>query len=486
MASFWVGKDKWTGKLLVHRWDTTSVDVEIPEPEEPEIPKVRFEYTGDYTIDTDMSNEYDFYTLTSSGILTLGSTAQVWACGGGASGHSGSFEGIYAWAGAGGGGGYCEEIELSPDKYIITVGIGGEGDDAQRNGKATTINTLNNVSVLSVEGGTNIHPKGGNGGSGGSAAGRLVWEAESYETWESNGKGAGKTTYPFASINFGYRYPLCAGGGSGSGELLNPQGAYSLGMSGGWGNPERYGSNGSDGNNTYDHSRNYGYGGYYGGGDGGKTGSSNPKGNDGYAYGSAGGGAGTVAYTNADGTISSITTSSGGNGYQGVVMLLIPKEKEEEDPSNYNNLITKKSLMDGNDNPNTVNAEYTNYNNAQNGYAIKFNIKNNIHPAFYFYKDERFYPFDSDYSLSFKVSSDTSCKVRFLNFALDINQGTTYIDNLYLTTYFLESLDELYFTVQNDGLISENANIYIYDIKLEEGTNSTEWCPSKYDKEDFA
>lgn len=266
-----------------------------------------FKYTGAYTASTVTigSTNYDLYTLTSTGVLTLPKEGQVWACGGGGGGANGYITASKKYAGGGGGGGYVlEATALQKGKYNIVIGAGGAGSSS---GGTTSIGAYS-----ANGGGSKTTVTSYDGGSGGSGGGQSVYKDGAGNSDGVPGTGAGVSTYPFGITNLKAH---CAGGGGGSVYGLN-------GTDGG--------TNGSDGKTTYSGvsaSPSYifygGVGGEYGGGTGGAGYSSTKYATDGSPatfYGSGGGGAG-LAGTGS----SNYTKYSGGSGYQGVAYILIQK-----------------------------------------------------------------------------------------------------------------------------------------------------------------
>ena len=265
------------------------------------------QYTGNYTVSTITigSTNYDLYTLTSTGVLTLPKEGQVWACGGGGGGANGYISSSKRYAGGGGGGGYVlEATTLQKGKYNIVIGAGGAGSSS---GGTTSIGAYS-----ANGGGSKTTVASHNGGSGGSGGGQSVYKDGTGNNDGVPGTGAGVSTYPFGITDLKAH---CAGGGGGSVYGLN-------GTDGG--------TNGSDGKTTYSGvpaSPSYifygGVGGEYGGGTGGTGYDSTRYATDGSPatfYGSGVGGAG-LAGTGS----SSYKTYSGGSGYQGVAYILIQK-----------------------------------------------------------------------------------------------------------------------------------------------------------------
>lgn len=256
-----------------------------------------FEYTGNYTTSaiTISGVNYDLYTLTTSGTLTLNKDCQVWACGGGAGGGTGKSSG----SGGGGGGGYVlEATALSKGKYTVIIGAGGAAD---KNGSITSIGNL------SANGGNTMPTTiadGGSGGSGGGTGGRST--PSSYKGG-TIGAGAGISTYPFGLTDFKAH---SAGGGGGGDYYTYTENShtYLRPFSGGKGGTN--GSSGETGKPGGD--ATFGAGGDYGGGHGGN---SNHAGDSATFYGGGGGGGGRYHSSG----------KAGGSGYQGVAYILIKK-----------------------------------------------------------------------------------------------------------------------------------------------------------------
>ena len=245
-----------------------------------------FNYTGDYTIS---SIEKDgstrtLYALTSSGTLSLSEEVSYWACAGGGGGGRASFSN--SSSGGGGGGGYTSEGQLQSGTHNITIGAGGLEDAA---GGDTSIGS---TTIFSGTAGSN-RGAGGDGASGGGCG----YNGTSYG---GGGEGSGESTCPFGITSL---LPHSAGGAGGL------HGAYYGFVNGG--------SNGSDAPNV---NFREGKGGEYGGGNGGHSVSStvglSPASEDMHAFFYGGGGGGGCFD-------SSARFQKGGNGYQGVVYLLI-------------------------------------------------------------------------------------------------------------------------------------------------------------------
>ena len=121
--------------------------------------KTTITYSGVYTLKQITSGgvTYDLYTLTGSGTLTVTGKAKnvdIWACGGGAKGVTGS-------SGNGGAGAYCAEADSQTltGQYTISVG------SAQGKTSFGDLLSVNAVSGKSggTGGGYNINGQSGTG-----------------------------------------------------------------------------------------------------------------------------------------------------------------------------------------------------------------------------------------------------------------------------------------------------------------------------------
>lgn len=268
-------------------------------------------YTGNYTVSQVEYNgaNYNLYTLTSSGTLTLNDSALYWMCGGGQAGDSG-FGGLnnaIAKGGRGGSGGYVHGTgqEYIPAGEIpIIIGTGGTSDYG--------------IGGTTSWGGTNIARGGGvtkegttssRGGSGGGAQG-CIKNGSRDEYVGSTGDGLSTIPFSIESLK-----KHCAGGGGGSVAYADASGTWTHNR-GGFG-----GSNGLSGFSSANFLSQYSSnadGGDYGGGDGGDS-SHTPTSATFYG----GGGGGARAYCNLS-TSSAGGFGNEGSGYQGVFYLLIP------------------------------------------------------------------------------------------------------------------------------------------------------------------
>lgn len=272
-------------------------------------------YTGEYSV-SEVEKDgvaYNLYRLITSGMLTLFDHGAVWLCGGGAGGHSATSSA----SGGGGGGGYVSSAdEISAGEYAVVIGSGGMPNVA--GGKTT-------VAGLTALGGKagSVTYNGGAGGSGGGRGSHISYSYTDTPSYNdgSDGAGAGISTYPLSMSDLKAH---CAGGAGGRDELVYLQlsSTSAKAYSGGYGNGGTNGSNGGVkiGNNT-----SSGTGGEYGGGNGGLG-----RGGSGYAatfYGGGGGGGGRYCNKSGMDELGSSTPvyGSGGNGYQGVVYILMKK-----------------------------------------------------------------------------------------------------------------------------------------------------------------
>lgn len=265
-------------------------------------------YTGNYTVEqiTHNNQNYNLYTLTSSGTLTLNDSAEVWMCGGGGDGSnansSSTVTSPYVRSGGGGGGGYISSGSLEIGEYIVSIGAAN----------ADTTISQNSTVLYTAEAGESVTGTnaGGDGGSGGGRGYRKYTSGSS--SAGSVGTGAGVSTYPFGITSLKAH---SAGGTGGQVSYISSSGrlAYTNGSIGG--------SNGSNGTTTGGTTSAQ-----EGGGTGGKRASTSVvNGGDATFYGSGGGGG---AYYLPSGATeffpSGKRTGSGGSGYQGVCYLLIP------------------------------------------------------------------------------------------------------------------------------------------------------------------
>lgn len=311
----------------------------------------RITYTGAYMRQavTNGGTEYNLYTLLTSGTLTLDGDAQYWMCGGGAGGQAGAS----GYSGHGGGGGYAGDGELTGGKYAVLIAAGG---GSNTNGGATS---LSSGTVNETCDGGKYTGNGGSGGGGGVSVPTTTYDDNDPPSVQSWGTGDGINKYPFGIESLKAH---CAGGGGGMGVQVNNTNSNNRHIVyGGAG-----GSNGSDGEHLTGtiSSGQKAAGGEYGGGSGYTT--SNGAAQPATFFGSAGGGGGygTLAYTstNKDKTLSG---TSGGSGYQGVVYLMVPKEMDDsEEP------ITPYTLtITGADSNSYVQTGGTNYTSATEMYV---------------------------------------------------------------------------------------------------------------------
>ena len=97
-------------------------------------------YTGTHTLTqiTSGGTKYNLLTMTGSGALTVeGDDAQMWICGGGSGGRSGTNNSnLQADGGGGGSGAKTASADIPEGVYTVTVGAGG---NANASGTATTV-----------------------------------------------------------------------------------------------------------------------------------------------------------------------------------------------------------------------------------------------------------------------------------------------------------------------------------------------------------
>lgn len=287
-------------------------------------------YSGTFSVRniTNNNKNYQLYTLTTTGILTITKEVSCWLCGGGGGGtdgyeffNSSSDSYTTGQSGCGGGGGYTLTTTLAKGIHVITIGAGGKTVTHETNASSTPSPTGGNTIIKNPTTNTSIVAKGGgdatangeksaNGGSGGGYG----WEFDGtfylkYPNGQSykGGNGAGVSTYPFGITSLEAH---CAGGAGADVRIYGEDMSYYKGGLGG--------SNGSDGDNG--ESSRYPTGGVKGGGSGGGEYASSYGGSDATFYGSGGGGGCGLAGSSS----SSGGGYAAGKGYQGVVYLLIP------------------------------------------------------------------------------------------------------------------------------------------------------------------
>lgn len=253
-------------------------------------------YTGTMTdeIVTMTDGQYRLLTLTSSGTLSISQTVQadIWMCGGGSHGGSGS----YPQRCDGGGGGYVNSEYNQKIKSAVAVV-----------GAATGTSSFGEISAAGA-----TDENGGSGGGGG------------YRS--AGGTGAGISTYPFNDTTFFSGKPHCPGGGGGAdisySEKRDDAGKdpYYCGDGGNGGTNGGSGSAGAEigGYWPRDDFANSGTGGVFGGGHGGEVALFTPPPTDGRFYGAGGGGA-----YDYDGS-----HNRRGAGYQGVIYVRIPLDQK--------------------------------------------------------------------------------------------------------------------------------------------------------------
>lgn len=246
-------------------------------------------FDGSYTsemIDVDGAS-YELCTLTSSGILRLKSAANVWICGGGATGATASP--------AGGCGGNIAQtiLEDISTTYYINVGTAD----------AATIITSSGETVLSASAGTTTSGGCGRGGyrSGGNSSSNIAPVANS-----------ATDTHPYGIQTLD---PTCAGGGSGS-TYQSSTYVYQAGNGG------SSGVAATEVTYVTKTSAVAAVGGTKGGGDGAAPAFSSPyqqnSGGNASYYGAGGGGCG-IYQPSGYGT--PLAKGKPGSGYQGVVFL---------------------------------------------------------------------------------------------------------------------------------------------------------------------
>lgn len=242
-----------------------------------------FTYSGSYSCSAVVigGQNYLLLEITGSGTYssTQATTADIWICGGGASGGGKTSSLVGQWDG--GGGGYTAQANSQSFTTLsISIGSGGSGNSSD--GSSTGVG--GDISLSANGGHSHSQPDGGSGGGGG-------------------GAGQGTTTYLFADSTLNL---YCGGGGAGG---YSDEDNYNH-KKGGDG-----GSNGSDGgNNSHVESSTSAVGGAGGLGGGGAGGSRLNAGEAATAYGGGGGGGG----------INNSTYRNGGAGYQGVCFIRIP------------------------------------------------------------------------------------------------------------------------------------------------------------------
>lgn len=169
---------------------------------------LEYSFTGQSSFSGSADGDWEL-TIKSSGTLTFASlptTVDVFLCGGGGAGDSGSYDQWNGTYGGGGGEGGCtlttNNIVLAESSYSITIGAGGTAGDSNesaRNGKATTAfgySAAGGNRAVARSGGSGA----GNGGDGGTGL---------------NGGQSGSGGNGTAA--FGGTYLYGAGGGAGAG-----------------------------------------------------------------------------------------------------------------------------------------------------------------------------------------------------------------------------------------------------------------------------
>lgn len=257
-------------------------------------------YTGNMTdeiVTMGDGKQYRLLTLISSGTLSIAQEvkADVWLCGGGARGGSGS----YPQYNSGGGGGYVNSSSGQTIKNVVAVVGAAAG--------------ASSFGDLTANGGS-----GKNGGSGGGGG-----------YYADGGTGSGVSTYPFGDTTYFSGKPHCAGGGGGGtyeyDEARDDAGkdAYACGDGGNGGTNGGSGENG-DRQRVWMPTAEYaggGKGGTYGGGNGAYWNFSYFNSTNATAYGGGGGGAVENDLDN--------KYEKAGSGYQGVIYVRIPLNQKE-------------------------------------------------------------------------------------------------------------------------------------------------------------
>ena len=289
-----------------------------------------FNYTGMWTsapVEID-GTPYTLYTLTSSGVLTLGEDAQYWMCGGGGRGSSGSVAGfdannkqtidfsvityIQALSGSGGNGGYAKDGDIVAGEWVVTVGA-SEGASS-----ITAVNgqTLSTTGVV-----------GNSGGTGGGAQGfmKITYPDGNVTRSSYTKSGDGKAKIPFGIESLKAH---CAGGGGGTlVHIHNDTQLYVIKGGNGGTNGANGGVSGSlslvtpaSDTTAYDG----GTGGVYGGGNGGWASRTvNGSGTRATFY---GGGSGGGAMIQRGINNLSYGPINSGSGYQGVCYILMKRD----------------------------------------------------------------------------------------------------------------------------------------------------------------
>lgn len=262
----------------------------------PKIEDLAISYTGIMTdeIVTMTDGQYRLLTLTSSGTLRISQSvkADIWMCGGGSHGGSGS----YPQHCDGGGGGYVNSAYNQKFKSAVAVV-----------GAATGTSSFGEISAAGA-----TDENGGSGGGGG------------YRS--SGGTGAGVSSYPFNDTVFFSGKPHCPGGGGGAdisySEKRDDAGEdpYYCGDGGNGGTNGGSGSAGAEIGGYWSRAdfANGGSGGVLGGGHGGEAAMFTPPPTDGTFYGAGGGGA--YDYDS--------SYNKRGAGYQGVIYVRIPLDQK--------------------------------------------------------------------------------------------------------------------------------------------------------------
>lgn len=255
-----------------------------------------YRYTGTYTETSVTVNDddkpYILLTLTGSGSLNISDDVEYWMC---AAGNKGCYllnyiESTNGVSGYGGGGGAISSGVLPAGTYSVTIGAGG-----------SDIGGSTNIGTIAAE---NLNSDASVGASGGGGSILLLSNGEIYPN--EGAAGAGISTIPFSGrvVHPSTQYKHSAGG---AGGFVFLPGVCAVGGNGG--------TNGGDGEES---SGEVSTSGTISGSHGGERGGGHPS-EDATFYGSGGGGAGSYYFNDVGGVF-----TVAGNGYQGVVYLLIP------------------------------------------------------------------------------------------------------------------------------------------------------------------
>ena len=222
-----------------------------------------FSYTGRYS--TQLSNGYWYINFLSSGTLTMNyskKSADVFLCGGGASGAGGDAVGDDGYSGHGGAGGYTTTRTGIPltggQAYWIQVGSGGTAGAVDND--THTAGVASSAFGYSASGGSSYNAGTGVGGKCGMSwydygANKVVIHSEPESggsgvlafgtggVYYGGGGGGGASTY---NKTIGYGGPSGGGAGGGTGSA-GSSGAANTGGGGGGGGPHASGNSGTGG-----------------------------------------------------------------------------------------------------------------------------------------------------------------------------------------------------------------------------------------------